>query len=142
MELVVETNLFHNGDFMKPYGTVTMRPQRKTTTIKLKEAKTWQEVLDVPLQDEWIKTVSASPSWLDSFPARNSISDNSGYEYLVEFILNTLSKIESRVFFLIAEQDFSYRRAAEEINYSHEQTRQIYLRALKKIRIGLAKENN
>ena len=119
------------------YAKNTMRPPRMTNTDRLNACETWEEVVDCPLYDDWIKCVYASDTWLDSFPAQNTSYDEESaerYEGLCDMAETILSKKEAKVFFDIAEQNKSLRVVGAELGVSHETVRKLYNKACEKMR--------
>ena len=119
------------------YAKNTMRQPRMTNTDRLNACETWEEVVDCPLYDDWIKVVYASESWLDSFPSQaNEYNHESQlrYEALCDTADETLTIKESKVLFDIVNEGKSLRVLAAELDCSHETVRKIYKRACDKMR--------
>jgi RNA polymerase sigma factor (sigma-70 family) len=114
-----------------------------TNTDRLNACQTWEEVVDCPLYDDWVKFVYASETWLDSFAAQdNSYDEESAqrYEDLCDLADETLTKQENLVLFHIVEQGKSLRVVGAELGVSHETVRNLYSRACKKMRDAIAQE--
>ena len=128
-----------------PYAKNTMRPPRMTNTDRLNACETWEEVVDCPLYDDWIKCVYASDTWLDSFAAPETSYDEEStqrYEDLCDLAEEVLTEKETKVLFYIVEQGKSLRVVGAELGVSHETVRNIYSRACEKMRDAIGKQNS
>jgi hypothetical protein len=118
-----------------------MRPRRKTNTDRLEACETWQEVVDCPLYDDWIKTVPTNDSWLNSFPLqynpREDPEAEQRYGDLVELAKSILTDREADIFFAYAEQDKSFRVLGLEHQLSHECVRSIFKSARSKMQAAI-----
>jgi|TARA_R100001530_G_scaffold65337_1_gene46776 RNA polymerase sigma factor (sigma-70 family) len=122
----------------RKYGVKTNRKPRKTTSDKLKACGTWEEVVALPLYDEWVKTCSVDYNWLeDDRVTGHSADEYFQYEELCLVIEETLAEKENKVFFAITEEEKSLRVIAKEIGCSHQTVSNIYDRSVNKLRKAL-----
>jgi len=128
-----------------PYAKKTMRPPRMTNTDRLNACETWEEVVDCPLYDDWIKCVYASDTWLDSFTNEDNgydVESAERYEDLCDLADKVLNEQEAKVLFYIAEQGKSLRVVGGELGVSHETVRNIYNKACEKMREAIGTQSS
>tara|TARA_R110000744_G_scaffold60609_1_gene125568 strand:+ start:1165 stop:1596 length:432 start_codon:yes stop_codon:yes gene_type:complete len=130
----------------RKYGTKTNRKPRLTNTDRLNNCDTWQEIVDSPLYDDWIKTVYTPQKWLESFPDQSYVEKQESrkrYESLCDVIDEALTPWENTIFYGIAEEEKSLRVLAAEYRCSYEKIRQTFEGARVKLkeRYGKVEEN-
>jgi DNA-directed RNA polymerase sigma subunit (sigma70/sigma32) len=117
---------------------MTQRIPRPTNTDRLNACNTWQEVVDCPLYDDWIKTISFNPGiYHPKMQTEDPIESNlsrARYELLCDTIDGILTKEEQKIFYSIAEESKSLRVVAKELNCSYEKVRQVFIRCQNKIK--------
>tara|TARA_A100001201_G_C3972689_1_gene166147 strand:+ start:200 stop:619 length:420 start_codon:yes stop_codon:yes gene_type:complete len=121
----------------RKYGTKTRRKPRLTNTDRLNNCDTWEDVVNSPLYDDWIKVVNTPQGWLESFPDESYTEKKESrvrYENLCDLIDGALTDWENTIFYGIAEEEKSLRVLAAEHSCSYEKIRQTFERARVKIK--------
>jgi DNA-directed RNA polymerase specialized sigma subunit len=118
--------------------TKTLRPQRKTYTDKLADAKTWQEVMALDPDDyNYLPVVQLTPEWEASMPHTQAGTHTYTYDELASDIDNICTEKEAYVLYAIVDQEMSFRYLGQEMGVSHETVRNYYKSAIEKLRSKL-----
>jgi len=130
----------------RKYGKKTKRKPRLTHTDRFNKCENWEEVIECPLYDDWIKTVYTPQGWLESFPDKSYSErkeERVRYESLCDLIDDVLNPWERACFYGIAEEEKSLRVMAAEYGCSYEKIRQTFEKARNKIKesYGKVEEN-